>query len=110
MCLRVTLLASVLYVATLSSTCQAESETEQLPSAEADSPPGHMQPLGSHMKPKPVTRIKYMPTPQEFNKKFVSRKQPVIFEGLMSNQEVIKNWQSDEYLRYHHTLSEAMAV
>ena len=108
--LRVILLASVLYVATLSSSCQAESETEQLPSAEADSPPGYMQPLGSHMKPKPVTRINYMPTPQEFNKKFVSRKQPVIFEGLMSNQEVIKNWQSDEYLRYHHTLSEAMAV
>ena len=110
MCLRVTLLAGVLYVATLSSTCRAESETEQLPSAEADSPPGHMQPLGSHMEPKPVTRINYMPTPQEFNQKFVSRKQPVIFEGLMSNQEVIKNWQNDKYLRYHNTLFEAMAV
>ena len=99
MYLKVTLIVSILYVAALSSTCEAESETEQVPSAEADSPPGHMQPLGSHMEPKPLTRINYMPTPQEFNRKYVSPKQPVIFEGLMSNQEVIKNWQSDEYLR-----------
>ena len=100
MYLKVIVFASVLSMATLSSTCQAESETEQLPSAEADSPPGHMQPLGSHMEPKPLTRINYMPTPQEFNRKYVSPKQPVIFEGLISNQEVVKHLQSDDYLRY----------
>ena len=46
MFLRVTLFASVLYMATLSITCQAESETEQVSSAEADSPPGHMAASG----------------------------------------------------------------
>ena len=99
MCVSMILTACLLCTATLSSTCEAESETEQLPTAEADSPPGHMQPLGSHMEPKPVTRISHMPTPQEFHK-FVALKRPVIFEGLMSNQQVIKNWQSDDYLRY----------
>ena len=96
--LAVIITTCLLSTATLSSTCEAESEAEQLPTAEADSPPGHMQPLGSHMEPKTVTRISHMPTPQEFQR-FVALKQPVIFEGLMSNQQVIKNWQSDDYLR-----------
>ncbi len=61
--------------------------------------PGHMQPLGSHMEPKQIVRINYMPTPREFQEKYVIPKKPVIFEGLMSDLDVIKNWQSDNYLR-----------
>ncbi len=40
-----------------------------------------------------------MPTPREFQEKYVGPKKPVIFEGLMSDLDVIKNWQSDNYLR-----------
>ncbi len=62
--------------------------------------PGHMQPLGSHMEPEPVRRLDYMPSPQEFFEDFVRPKVPVVFEGLLLQQEVFRNWQSDDYLRY----------
>ncbi len=68
----------------------------------ASPPAGHMQPLGSHMEPKPVLRINHLLTPQEFQEKYVKPKKPVIFEGLMRNMDVIKNWQSDDYLRYNY--------
>lgn len=61
--------------------------------------PGHMQPLGSHMEPELVRRLDHIITPQEFYEDFVLPKKPVVFEGLMSNTDVVKNWQSDEYLR-----------
>ncbi len=62
--------------------------------------PGHMQPLGSHMEPELVRRIDHMPSPSEFYENFVRPKIPVVLEGLMSGQEVLRNWQSDDYLRY----------
>ena len=68
-----------------------------------DTPPGHMQPLGSHMEPELVRRIDHMPSPQEFYEEFVRPKVPVVLEGLMAKQEVIKNWQSDDYLRCVYT-------
>jgi len=30
----------------------------------------------------------------------VQKSKPVIFEGLVVEQEVFKNWQNDDYLRY----------
>ncbi len=65
--------------------------------------PGHMQPLGSHMEPEVVRRIDHMPTPREFWEDFVRPKIPVVLEGLMSGEEVLRNWQSDDYLRYVQT-------
>ncbi len=74
----------------------APTETE---SSQSSPLPGHMQPLGSHMEPKQIAKINYMLTPREFQEKFVKPKKPVVFEGLMSDLDVIKNWQSDDYLR-----------
>ncbi len=62
--------------------------------------PGHMQPLGSHRDPEPVRRIDHMPSPTEFYEDFMKPKVPVIFEGLLLEEEVLHNWQSDDYLRY----------
>lgn len=88
------LLLSVLCLSVWISVCSATEKSETVVDL-----PGHLKPLGSHMEPKLVARINHMPTPQEFHEQYVGKK-AVVFEGLMKNQQVIKNWQDDEYLRY----------
>jgi len=88
-------------LAVLICTIHAEDGIDSSPDEVSNEIPGHMQPLGSHMEPRLVVkRIQHIPTPQEFNDEYVRNSQPVIFEGLMREQEVIKNWQNDDYLRY----------
>ena len=62
--------------------------------------PGHLQPLGSHMPPEYVKRVSDVPTPSQFVEQYVRPKQPVIFEGLIKDLEVRKNWADDDYLRF----------
>ena len=62
--------------------------------------PGHMQPLGSHIPPEYVKRLSDVPTPSQFAEQYVRPKQPVIFEGLIKDLDVRKNWASDDYLRF----------
>ena len=76
--------------------CCTEEE-KKVPSSNL---PGHMQPLGSHMEPELVRRLDHMIPPPEFYEDYVVPKRPVIFEGLLSQTDVLKNWQSDDYLRY----------
>lgn len=61
--------------------------------------PGHMEPLGSHRPPNQLERLVVPPSPLQFAE-YVTRRQPVVMEQLMRNTEVIKNWQSDDYLKY----------
>ena len=61
--------------------------------------PGHMQPLGSHREPELVQRLSVPPSPLQFAE-YVSAKRPVVFDQLMTNTEVLKNWRSDSYLKY----------
>ena len=67
--------------------------------ATSSSRPGHMEPLGSHRPPEPIERLVVPPSPLEFAE-YVSRRQPVVIEQLLANTEVLKNWQSDNYLRW----------
>ena len=62
--------------------------------------PGHLQPLGAHMPPEQVRRLSHLPSPREFQEKFVTPQTPVIFEGAMRNSPVWRNWQNDGYFRY----------
>ena len=62
--------------------------------------PGHLQPLGSHMPPEYVKRVSDVPTPSQFVEQYVRPKQPVIFEGLIKDLQVRKNWAKDDYLRF----------
>jgi hypothetical protein len=63
--------------------------------------PGHMQPLGSHVTPEYVKRVwGEILRGSEFVEQYVHPKQPVIFEGLIKNLTVRKNWANDNYLRY----------
>ena len=62
-------------------------------------PPGHMEPLGSHMPPLEVEVLNSFPDPLSFHSKYVQRNLPVKLKGLMKDTDVLKNWQSDEYLR-----------
>ena len=70
-----------------------------LPLCRSDDPPGHMQPLGSHMEPQMVDRIAHVPFPEEFYHEYMQLKKPVVFEGLLKRTDVLRNWQRDEYLR-----------
>lgn len=60
---------------------------------------GHMQPLGSHVAPECVKRVTELATPTQFVDQHVHPKQPVIFEGLIKDLDVRKNWANDDYLR-----------
>ena len=62
--------------------------------------PGHMQPLGSHVMPEYVKRVwGEILRGSEFVEQYVHPKQPVIFEGLIKDLQVRKNWASDKCLR-----------
>ena len=61
--------------------------------------PGHMQPLGSHMPPEYVKRLSEIPSPSQFVEQYLHPKQPVVFEGLVKDLDVRRNWASDDYLR-----------
>ena len=62
-------------------------------------PPGHMQPLGSHMPPIPLDVLDTYPEPLPFYSNYVKRNWPVKLEGLFKTVDAVKNWQNDEYLR-----------
>lgn len=58
-----------------------------------------MLPLGSHMPPEMVKRVTESLTPSQFVDQYLLPKQPVVFEGLMKDLDVRKNWADDNYLR-----------
>ena len=79
------------------SQCWSDAEEER---REAEELPGHMQPLGSHVTPEYVKRVwGEILRGSEFVEQYVHPKQPVIFEGLIKNLTVRKNWANDNYLR-----------
>ena len=81
------------------SQCWTDAKEERR-EGEGEGLPGHMQPLGSHMTPEYVKRVwgKIL-RGSEFVEQYVHPKQPVIFEGLIKDLQVRKNWASDKYLR-----------
>ena len=85
-------LLTVLLVLVLPSYCTTDENKDELP--------GHMQPLGSHMPPEYVKRVTELATPTQFVDQNVHPKQPVVFEGLIKDLDVRKNWASDDYLRF----------
>ena len=86
----------------LLSTGQCWSDAkEERREGEGEGLPGHMQPLGSHVTPEYVKRVwGEVLRGSEFVEQYVHPKQPVIFEGLIKNLTVRKNWANDNYLRY----------
>lgn len=62
-------------------------------------PPGHMEPLGSHMSPNFVEETEMFLDPYSFYHNFVDPKWPVVFKGLILETDAYKNWQDDNYLR-----------
>ena len=81
------------------SQCVSDVEAEEVKEGKGSLLPGHMQPLGSHMSPEYVKRVSEILRGSEFVEQYVQPKQPVIFEGLIKDLRVRKNWASDNYLR-----------
>ena len=81
----------------LTSQCWSDAKEEREGGGEGL--PGHMQPLGSHVTPEYVKRVSEVPRGSEFVEQYVHPKQPVIFEGLIKELHVRKNWANDNYLR-----------
>lgn len=65
--------------------------------AETD-PPGHLQPLGSHIDPIIVDRIIEFPSAGQFQQ-YVDEHRPVVIEGLLKETDCFYNWRYDSYLR-----------
>ncbi len=61
-------------------------------------PPGHLQPLGSHVAPKTIEESDTFPDPLTFHYSYVRKNTPVKLNGLLKTTDVLTNWQSDEYL------------
>ena len=81
----------------LTSQCWSDAEEER----EGEGLPGHMQPLGSHVTPEYVKRVSDIPTGSEFVEQYVHPKQPVIFEGLIKDLHVRKNWARNRNTSQH---------
>ena len=64
--------------------------------------PGHMQPLGSHRPPLMIETVSQTTklTASSFYYNYGKLNKPVKFSGLLKDNDVIKNWQDDEYLKY----------
>ena len=62
--------------------------------------PGHNLPLGSHTPPSDIDTVNGALEPLLFHSNYVKMKRPVKFKGLLQQNDVLKNWQSDDYLRY----------
>ena len=75
----------------LRSYCTTDEKKDELP--------GHMRPLGSHMPPEYVKRVTELATPTQFVDQNLHPKQPVVFEGVIKDLDVRKNWANDDYLR-----------
>ena len=83
----------------LTSQCWSDAKEERR-EGEGEGLPGHMQPLGSHLMPEYVKRVwGEILRGSEFVEQYVHPKQPVIFEGLIKDLTVRKNWANDNYLR-----------
>nr|XP_026689484.1 jmjC domain-containing protein 5-like [Ciona intestinalis] len=65
----------------------------------ADDPPGHMQPIGSHMPPMPIEERDDLPNPIEFYDNYVKPGIPVVFKGAAKKFPSYYNWTNDTYLR-----------
>ncbi|XP_078483175.1 bifunctional peptidase and (3S)-lysyl hydroxylase JMJD7 [Ciona intestinalis] len=68
----------------------------------ADDPPGHMQPIGSHMPPMPIEEREDLPNPIEFYDNYVKPGIPVVFKGAAKKFPNFNDMKSDEYLREKH--------
>ena len=57
----------------------------------------HMKPFGAHMPPENVDEFtdENLPAPQEFWKKYVKKRKPVVFRGAASNSPAFKKWTDD---------------
>ncbi|XP_078483179.1 bifunctional peptidase and arginyl-hydroxylase JMJD5-like isoform X2 [Ciona intestinalis] len=67
--------------------------------AVADDPPGHMQPIGSHMPPMPIEEREDLPNPIEFYDKYAKPGKPVVFKGVVKTFPNFNNLRNDSYLR-----------
>nr|XP_026689371.1 lysine-specific demethylase 8-like isoform X2 [Ciona intestinalis] len=65
----------------------------------ADDPPGHMQPIGSHMPPMPIEERDDLPNPTEFYDNYVTPGKPVVFKGVVKKFPNFNNLRNDSYLR-----------
>lgn len=83
----------------LTSQSLSDAEAEEAKEGGESLLPGHMQPLGSHMSPEFVKRVSDVLRASEFVEQYVQPKQPVIFEGLIRDLRVRKNWADDDFLR-----------
>lgn len=63
-------------------------------------PVGHLRPLGWQRMPSgEVAQLFSMIGPQEFQKKFVSLKKPVVFRKVIQDIPAMKNWNKKNYLK-----------
>ena len=67
--------------------------------AVSDDLPGHMKPLGSHLPPLEIETLDSPPDPLTFYS-YVKQNLPVKLKGLLKDNEVLKNWENDDYLKY----------
>nr|XP_039253398.1 bifunctional peptidase and arginyl-hydroxylase JMJD5-like [Styela clava] len=66
--------------------------------AKCDDPPGHLQPLGSHMPPIKIDVIDTPPSPQEFLDKYIKDNKPVVIKGAAKVFSNFNTWKDDDYL------------
>ncbi|XP_039274677.2 bifunctional peptidase and (3S)-lysyl hydroxylase Jmjd7-like [Styela clava] len=62
-------------------------------------PPGHMEPLGSHMPPIEIEVRESVPNPVEFYQKYIKPGKPVVMKEAAKVFENYKTWKNDTYLR-----------
>ncbi|XP_039253385.2 bifunctional peptidase and (3S)-lysyl hydroxylase JMJD7-like [Styela clava] len=67
--------------------------------AKSDDPPGHLQPLGSHMPPIKIDVIDTPPNPQEFFDKYIKVNKPIVIRGAAKVFSNFNTWRDDDYLR-----------
>uniref|UniRef100_H2YG19 JmjC domain-containing protein n=1 Tax=Ciona savignyi TaxID=51511 RepID=H2YG19_CIOSA len=65
---------------------------------EAGDPPGHLQPIGSHMPPMHIEERNDFPNPIEFYDNYVAPGKPVLFKGAAKQFPSYNNWKNDSYL------------
>ena len=65
----------------------------------SNDPPGHLQPLGSHMAPMEIDVHCNQLGPIEFYEKYVIPGKPVLLKGAAKTFPSYDNWRNDEYLK-----------
>lgn len=66
---------------------------------ESNDPPGHLQPLGSHVAPMEIEVRSDEIDPKEFFEKYVIQSKPVLMKGAAKRFPSYENWRNDTYLK-----------